>query len=106
METSASKPALILLRVMFWTFLIGTIGLPLLCTLGVSRQLAPYTDFALVFYPMAFVCLIMLCLTSAACVRSLPHLARIGTITVGFVLLSVLIVLLATVQTWLVGTSS
>ena len=106
METSAPKSALILLRVIFWIFWSGTIVLPLLCLLGFSRRLAEFTDFSLVFYPVAFVCLIMLSLTSAACVRSLPHLARIGIITVGLELLSVLLTLLATANSWMLGTPS
>jgi hypothetical protein len=106
METTTPKPTLIFLRVIFWIFWTGTIVLPVLCMLGISRRLAQFTDFAPVFYPMAFVCLIMLSLISAACVRSLPHLARIGIITVGFELLSILLVLPATADTWLVGAPS
>jgi hypothetical protein len=105
METGTPKQTLIFLRVIFWIFWIGTIILPLLCMLGISRQLAEFTDFDMVFYPMAFVCMIMLCFTSAACVRSLPHLARIGIITVGLELLDILIMLLAN-PWWLVGTPS
>jgi hypothetical protein len=105
METGTPKPTLMLLRVIFWTFWVGTIGLPILSLLGVSRRISEFTDYDMVFYPVAFVFLIMLCFTSASCVQSLPQLARFGMITVGFMLLVVLLLLLAN-PSWLVGTSS
>ena len=105
METSTPKPTLIVLRVMFWTFWIGTIGLPILCLTGVSGRLAEFTDYDMVFYPLAFVSLIMLCLTSASCAGSLPRLARFGMISAGLVLLALLLLLLAN-PSLLVGTPS
>ena len=106
METSTPKPTLVLLRVMFWTFWLGTLVLPVLSLLGISREISEYTDYESIFYPLAFVCVIMLSLTSALCVKTLPNLARFGMLTVGWVLMAVLFWLLATANMWLVGTPS
>jgi hypothetical protein len=95
METSTPKPTLILLRVIFWTFWTGALVLPTLSLLGISSRISQYTD----------VCVIMLSLTSALCVKTWPNLARFGMLTVGWVLMAVLFWLLATANVWLVGTS-
>jgi hypothetical protein len=105
METSTPKPTLILLRVIFWTFWTGALVLPTLSLLGISSRISQYTDYDMVFYPMVFVCVIMLSLTSALCVKTWPNLARFGMLTVGWVLMAVLFWLLATANVWLVGTS-
>jgi hypothetical protein len=48
----------------------------------------------------------MLALISAYCVKVMPHLARFGMLTVGWLLMGVLFWLLATANIWLVGTPS
>jgi hypothetical protein len=93
-------------RAVFWAFWAGAIILPALSLSGISRQLSEFTDYESVFYPLAFVCVIMLALTSAYCVKAMPNLARFGMLTVGWILMAVLFWLLSTANIWLVGSSS
>jgi hypothetical protein len=105
METNIPKASLILLRVMFWTFWLGTVGLPLIAFLGVGRRLAQFMDYDPLFCVLAYVSLTMMCLTSASCVKSLPRLARFGMATAGIILLVILFVVLA-MPAWVVGSPS
>ena len=74
----------------FWTFWAGAIIFPALSLSGISSRISEFTDYAPVFYPLAFVCVIMLALTSAYCVRVMPNLARFGMLTVGWLLMALL----------------
>jgi hypothetical protein len=89
---------------MFWVFLLGTTVLPILCLSGMSLRISEFCDYSSVFYPMAFVCLIMLALTSASCVRHLPGHARVGMFTVGLMLLILFVWFLVNASALIVGT--